>query len=148
MKFGAPVLVIYLCMSDGKYWCYKKYNHFQIRSIVVSVACEILSTSEHQYYVCLMANWPSIRMHTARSSTLEGEYALQGGMVPGGIALPPPPVKRHTPVKILPSYMTFIWSKGLDKQQSIPVGSVPTVCQAYVVWWPPLDISTGAGGGG
>ena len=41
--------------------------------------------------------------------------------------------------------MTFIWSKGLDKQESIPVGSVPTACQAYVFWLPPLDVSTGEG---
>ena len=34
------------------------------------------------------------------------------------------------------------------KQDSIPVGCVPPACQPYVFWWPPLDVSKGAGGVG
>ena len=45
-----PVLVIYLCMSDGKYWYCKKYNHFQTRmhssrmrtSRSLTVCCSLL----------------------------------------------------------------------------------------------------------
>ena len=32
------------------------------------------------------------------------------------------------------------------KQDSIPVGCIPSACQPYMLWWPPLGVSTGAEG--
>ena len=29
-----------------------------------------------------------------------------------------------------------------DKQESLPVGCIPPVCQLYVFWWPLLGVST------
>ena len=36
-------------------------------------------------------------------------------------------------------------SKHKVQQESIPVGCVPPTYQPYVLWWPPIGVSTGGG---
>ena len=68
--------------------------------------------------------------------------SLSRGSPSRGVSVRETPLAdRQMAVKILPCHKLHLRAVKIKKEESIPVGCIPSACKPYLLQWPPPDVT-------